>query len=108
MNRNEERQKPMYFYFMDDHSLEFFANARYKVLKVISENQVNVDGFPYCALSQQEIADIAKMSKVKVNKIIGELLENRYLELFQNKRGKYVITEKGAKALWTIQSGEKK
>ena len=98
----------MYFYFTEDYSLEFFANDKYTVLKVIAENQENVDGFPYCSLSQQEIADIARMAKAKTNKIIGELLKRGYLSLFQGKRGKYYITEKGAKALWIIQSGERK
>lgn len=107
MNRQNGRQKPMYFYFTDDHSLEFFANDRYTVLNAIAHNQVNVDGFPYCFLPRQEIADICKMPKEKVGKIIRELLDKKYLDLFEGKRGKYYLTEKGAKALWIIQSGER-
>ena len=70
----------MYFNFIDNHNLEFFMNDKYTVLKAMSDNQVNVNGFPYCNLSQQEIADMVHMSKMKVNGIIQELIERNYLQ----------------------------
>jgi predicted transcriptional regulator len=49
------------------------------------------------------MADMARMSKLKTNRIINELIEEGFLESYKNKRGKYEITEKGVKALFLIQ-----
>ncbi|HAT4093907.1 TPA: hypothetical protein I9Z34_002425 [Clostridium perfringens] len=84
-------------------TLEFFANERYKLLKLLCDNQVKVKEDYYVTLSQQEIADIAHISKLKVNKIINELIDEKCLCLYKNKRGKYYLTEKGLKVLKIIQ-----
>lgn len=84
-------------------TLELFANDRYTLLKLLCENQVKVKEDFYIPLSQQEIADIAHFSKLKTNKILNELIENGFLEVFQGKRGKYAITNKGYKVLHLIQ-----
>lgn len=80
-------------------SLEFFANSRYTVLKVLEANQVKIKKIKYVSLSQQEIADIAHFSKVKTNKIINELIGTGYLVLYENVRGKYVLTDKANNVL---------
>ena len=84
-------------------TLEYFANERYKLLKLLCDNQVKVKDSFYVTLSQQEIADIAQISKLKANKIINELIEQDCLYLYNNKRGKYALTEKGLKVLQLIQ-----
>lgn len=84
-------------------TLEFFANERYELLKLLCEHQVKVKDSFYVTLSQQEIADMAHISKLKANKIINELIEQECLSLYNNKRGKYALTEKGLKVLHLIQ-----
>ena len=83
--------------------LEFFGNDRYQLLKLLSENQVKVKDDFYVPLSQQEIADMAHFSKLKTNKLLNELISKDYINYFNGKRGKYMITEKGIKVLYLMQ-----
>lgn len=79
--------------------LEFFANERYEILILLKENQIKVKEEIYIPLSQQEIADMAHFSKLKANKILNELIKLDYVKSYQNKRGKYALTEKGNKLI---------
>ncbi|RKV63203.1 MAG: hypothetical protein D8H99_73045 [Streptococcus sp.] len=80
-------------------TLESFANDSFKVLKSLKEHQIEVKGHWYVTLSQQEIADMNHMSKLKTNRIMRELREGNFVVPYQNKRGKYKITEQGHKVL---------
>lgn len=84
-------------------TLEIFANDKFKLLKLLHENQVKVRDDFYIPLSQQEIADMAHFSKLKTNQILNELINTGFVEIYKNKRGKYAITEKGVKALHLMQ-----
>lgn len=84
-------------------TLEFFANDRYKLLEILSKNQIKIKDDFYIPLSQQEIADIVHFSKLKTNKLINELKENKLIEAYQGKKGKYVLTDKAYKILHLIQ-----
>lgn len=84
-------------------TLEFFTNDRYKLLEILSENQVKIKNVNYIPLSQQEIADIAHFSKLKTNKLINELKDKKLIEAYQGKKGKYVLTDKAFKILLLIQ-----
>lgn len=83
--------------------LEAFVNERYELLKLLCSYQVKVKDISYVTLSQQEIADMAHISKLKANRIINELINLDCIYLYNNKRGKYAITEKGFKILQLIQ-----
>lgn len=76
-------------------TLEYFANDRFMVLKVIQSNQVVIRENEYCTLSQQEIADLVCFSKLKVNRIINDLIKEGFIILHNNKRGKYALTHSG-------------
>ena len=54
-------------------------------------------------LSQQELADMAHISKYKANQFINELINDDCVCLYQNKRGKYKLTEKGTKIVQEMQ-----
>ena len=84
-------------------SLEFFANDRYALLKMLLDNQIKVKDDFYVPLSQQEIADMIQFSKLKTNRLLNELKDNGFIDCFNGKRGKYVITEKGHKVLQLMQ-----
>ena len=83
-------------------TLEFFGNDRYTVLKLLLENQIKVKDEFYVPLNQQEIADMLQFSKLKTNRLMNELISNGFID-FYGKRGKYIITEKGHKALQLMQ-----
>lgn len=50
-----------------------FTNDKYKLLKFLYDNQIEIKNNKYIALSQQEIADSLHFSKNKTNKIMQEL-----------------------------------
>ncbi len=83
-------------------SLELFANDKYFILKLLKENQITIKNETYISLSQQEIADLAKKSKLKTNRVLNELIENKYL--VSTARGKYSITDKGLKVIEVISN----
>ena len=47
-----------------------FTNDKYKLLKFLYDNQIEIKNNKYIALSQQEIADSLHFSKNKTNKIM--------------------------------------
>ena len=85
-------------------SLLFFSNERYELLKIIYNNQTNVKNDSYATLSQQEIADIAHISKLKANRLINELISENYICYYNNKRGKYSLTQNGYKIIEIFES----
>ena len=78
--------------------MEYFGNDKYKVLACMNERQISVKDGVVVKLSQQEIADIVQLSKVKVNGIIAELKIDGYITQ-ESPRGKYSLTSKAVKAL---------
>ena len=84
-------------------SLELFVNDKYKLLKFLYDNQIQVKENYYVTLSQQEIADILHFSKLKTNNIIKELRMNNFIDIYNNKRGKYIITKIGNKVIDIIE-----
>ena len=51
-----------------------FVNEKTKVLVILKENQLQIDGKSICPLNQQEIANLVPCGKLKVNQILKELL----------------------------------
>lgn len=70
-----------------------FINEKMKVLLVISENSMEIDGIKVCPLNQQEIANQVPCGKPKVNQIIRGLTKEGYVETMRIK-GRYILTEK--------------
>ncbi len=77
---------------------EYFVNDRYRVITCMAKREIMVGDKAIIKLSQQEIADMLKMTKVKVNSIIRELKRDGYL-IQCSLRGQYVLTEKTKKEL---------
>ena len=77
---------------------EYFVNDRYRVITCMAKREIMVGDKGIIKLSQQEIADMLKMTKVKVNSIIRELKRDGYL-IQCSLRGQYVLTEKATKEL---------
>ena len=83
-------------------NLEYFGNDNYKVLKFLYDNQIQVKDKHYIILSQQEIADMVQFSKLKTNGILQELREKGFIDNYENKRRKYIITDIGYKVIELI------
>ena len=84
-------------------NLNLFANDTYKLLKFLYDNQIQVKEDYYVVLSQQEIADILHYSKLKTNNIMKDLRNNDFITTFNNKRGKYMINNKGYKVIEILE-----
>ena len=72
-----------------------FTNDKYKLLKFLYDNQIEIKNNKYIALSQQEIADSLHFSKNKTNKIMQELKKDNFINTFNNTKGKYIVSDKG-------------
>ena len=75
-----------------------FVNEKTKVLVILRENQLPINGKSICPLNQQEIANLVPCGKFKVNQILKELIDNGYVEMLHTK-GRYIITSKGEEML---------
>ena len=84
---------------------DFFLNDKCKVLKCMAERQIPVNGEMVIKLSQQEIADILKFTKPKVNSIVRSLKDAGYL-IQHGARGKYSLTAKAVEELRIIDKME--
>ena len=80
-----------------------FTNDKYKLLKFLYDNQIEIKNNKYIALSQQEIADSLHFSKNKTNKIIQELKKDNFIDTFNNTKGKYTVSDKGNKVVEIIE-----
>lgn len=82
-------------------NIDYFGNDKCSVLTCMAERQIQVKDCVVIKLSQQEVADILHLSKVKVNAIIAELKSDGYLTQ-KSPRGKYSLTDKATAALAEI------
>lgn len=82
--------------------LEFFTNDRYSVLKTLYEHQIEINNLEICPITQQEIADAIGCSKAKINMVLNELIDNGYVNIYNNTKGRYVLTEEAKKIMKKI------
>lgn len=71
-----------------------FVNEKTKILLVLKEKQIEIDGKNVCPLNQQEIATLIDCGKVKTNQLMKELAEEGYIQMAHAK-GRYIILDKG-------------
>lgn len=74
--------------------IESLTNNNYRVLKLLSDNQVVLNGVKFTALTQVEIAEQLVLSKVTVNAIMKDLQEKDLVCPFEKRRGRYSLTDK--------------
>lgn len=79
--------------------IEFFTNDRYLVLKALYEHQIEINDVEICPITQQEIADTLGCSKAKVNVVLNELIDNDYVQIYNNTKGRYILTEDAKKIM---------
>lgn len=83
------------------YTLEYFGNDNYKVLKFLYDIQIPIENTEekYIYLSQQEIANIIRFSKTKINAIMQDLKRKGFIDNYKKKRGKYIITDIGKQVI---------
>lgn len=83
------------------YTLEYFGNDNYKVLKFLYDIQIPIENTEekYIFLSQQEIANIIHFSKTKINAIMQDLKRKGFIDNYNKKRGKYIITDIGKQVI---------
>ena len=84
--------------------IEFFTNDRYLVLKILYEHQIEINNAEICPITQQEIADALGCSTAKVNMVLKELIDNGYVQIYNNTKGRYVLTEDAKKIMKKLKS----
>jgi len=85
---------------MDD--LSVFFNEKMKLMIIVSEHLIEMEGEQFCPLNQQEIASLVPCGKVKANQLIQELIKEGYLDTLRTK-GRYCITKRGREILNRIK-----
>lgn len=75
-----------------------FVNEKTKVLLILKDNQLDIDGKSVCPLNQQEIANLVPCGKLKANQMIKELIAAGCVEMVHAK-GRYILTDKGKNIL---------
>ncbi len=78
---------------------EFFLNDRYRILKILFENQVTIGENVFTPITQEELATMTTWSKAKVNRVLNELIDNGYVTVFSGSKGRYQITDNGLKVM---------
>ena len=83
------------------YTLEYFGNDNYKVLKFLYDIQIPIENTEekYIFLSQQEIANMVQFSKTKINAIMQDLKRKGFIDNYNKKRGKYIITDIGKQVI---------
>lgn len=82
--------------------LSYFFNEKMKILIIINDHLIGVEGEEFCPLNQQEIASLVPCGKVKANQMINELIKEGYVDTLRTK-GRYCLTQKGKEILRKIK-----
>lgn len=88
---------------MPEFKLNFFANDRFKLLITLLNKQIKLNDKWIIPLNQQDIANAVGFSKLKANKILNELIDSGYVIKYNDKNGKYQLTEQAIKAIHLMQ-----
>ncbi|BDU90707.1 MAG: Rrf2 family transcriptional regulator [Clostridium perfringens] len=76
-------------------SMDLFLTDYYRILKVLDENQVNVNNNEkFVPLTQMEVAKLIGVSKITMNFMFKELHRQKFIYSYKGKKGIYCLSEK--------------
>jgi Mn-dependent DtxR family transcriptional regulator len=81
--------------------IKLFLNDYYDLLKLMRDNEVVILDEKVIPLTQQQIAETLKYSKMKVNSMFRILQKENFVK--QKTRGKYVLTDKAETIIDTLE-----
>lgn len=84
--------------------MKLFLNDYYDLLKLMHDNEAVILEEKVIPLTQLQIANLMKCSKMKVNSMFQTLQKEGFIE--QKTRGKYVLTDRAEIIINTIESLE--
>lgn len=80
---------------MSNTLMEKLTSNRYKILKILYENQVKkADGTVFIPVTQAEIAADLKISKITVNSLFKDLQVDGLVSKCGSMRGRYELSDK--------------
>ena len=80
--------------------LESLISDNYKVLSLLYDNQITIDGETYCNLTQTEMSDILNITRMTLSKKLKEL-KNNNLIVFEKQ--KYILTNRAIQIIENIE-----
>lgn len=90
---------------MSEELLKKFVTNRYRILKLMHDNQVRmVDGSIFIPMTQAEIAKQLGLSLITINSIFKEMQADKLLYQYGIKRGRYCLTKKAILIVEQIES----
>lgn len=89
-------------------NLQLLLNDKYKVLKFLNDNTIQVGNEHFIPLNQQEIARSMNFSIMKTNAIMVKLKDMKLVTSYRNTRGRYMLTEEAKKIIYGISQLDKK
>lgn len=94
---------------MSNTLMEKLTSNRYKILKILYENQVKkADGTTFAPITQVEIAAQLNISKITVNSIFKELQTDGLVGKIGSVRGRYELSEKAVMIIDQMKKIEEK
>lgn len=85
--------------------MERMTSKEYKLLLQMYKVQAEMpDGRKYVPVSQRELADILGISSMTVNSYYKYFVENGLIELFEDKKSRYTLTEKAITLLESFEN----
>ena len=83
--------------------LDIFTTSTYRLLSYLYDKKLP-DNYIY--FTQDEVAKDMGLSRATINRLINDLRENNYLDLYGPHFGRYKMTELGIKVVETFRKIE--
>lgn len=84
--------------------LESLIIDNYKVLSLLYDNQITIDGETYCNLTQIEMSNMLNITRMTLSKKLKELKDNNLI-IFEKQ--KYILTNRSIQIIENIEKIEK-
>lgn len=88
---------------MRDNNMEYdvgiFLNDKFTVLQELYKHQIDINGVILCPVTQQELANIIGCSKAKINSILNELMKKGLVQMYNNTKGRYILSDDAIKII---------
>ena len=80
--------------------LESLISDNYKVLSLLYDNQITIDGETYCNLTQIEMSNMLNITRMTLSKKLKELKDNNLI-IFEKQ--KYILTNRSIQIIENIE-----
>ena len=85
--------------------LDYFTNDSFKILNYLYDHR---NGENITSVTQQELADLFGLSRVTVNKLIGDLAAKNYIKKCESKMARYQLSQEAIDFVKGVQALSRK